>query len=238
MRFEPGFPGRMRFWSNTRPKLNLLSPQQGVAAPYRTPHVFFFKTILHQVLLYNKELRHQTGHQTILSIFSQSFVSIYLNCASGAAPQQQLRHQRAPELIVIIIIIYFNLFELRIKCRYITRSCVTRWGNRLFCSSFIYFNSFQLSPIVHQGPLHNIESRHLEADIRLKSYFPWIRGYQTGKAYRFGNSIYKSYFKIFGKAFRKTRTHWMGWNGTIRDPILGEPMRGCRWKACGMNFES
>jgi hypothetical protein len=43
---------------------------------------------MNQVLLHNKESRHQTGHQTFVQFNFSLLILIYLNCASGAVPQQ------------------------------------------------------------------------------------------------------------------------------------------------------
>jgi hypothetical protein len=64
---------------------------------------------VHHVPLNNKESRHQTGHQTFIIIII--IIIVYLNCASGAAPQHWVA---APDetpyffTIISIFFIYFN----------------------------------------------------------------------------------------------------------------------------------
>ena len=66
--------------------------QQGVAAPDRAPDFFqyvncnLFKLCVRFPSTARAESQRQTAHQTI----NFKFVSIYLNCTSGAAPQQNV----------------------------------------------------------------------------------------------------------------------------------------------------
>jgi hypothetical protein len=112
------------------------APRRGVAAIHRTTDFFksylvfnYFNILeLHQVPLHNKELRHQTGHQT--------FRSIYFNFHHVPLNNKELRHQTEHHTFVIIItitiIIYLNLFELSIRCR----STPWSWGTGLFVQLF------------------------------------------------------------------------------------------------------
>jgi len=71
-----------------------------------------------------------------------------VNCASCAGPQQRVPTlEGAPELFIIIVIIYFYKFELCIRCSSTTWSRRTRQGTRLFVMTYkimIYFDLFQL----------------------------------------------------------------------------------------------
>jgi hypothetical protein len=57
------------------------APQQGIAAPDRAPDFLFLLIyfslflMVHQVLLHNKESRHQTGNQTFF-LFTYFFLFI------------------------------------------------------------------------------------------------------------------------------------------------------------------
>ena len=105
----------------------------------------------HQVLLHNNKSWHQTGRQNfVIYIFM-----IYLNCASGAAPQQGVAATDGAPDFYFIQFIYFNFFESCISCC----STAGRQHQTGRQTSLFVICLFWSILIVQQVPLHNNESQ-------------------------------------------------------------------------------
>ena len=93
--------------------------------------------------LHNIELRRQTRHQTFFYLLSLLlFIFINLNCASGAAPKQKVAAlDGAPGFYFTTINIYFNLFELCIRCRLHNKESRYQIGHQTFLF-FIHYDNY------------------------------------------------------------------------------------------------
>ena len=110
--------------------------------------------MVHQVPLHNKEMRHQTEHQILLLllfIYFSLFLMVHQVLLHNIESQHQTKHQTFLQLFL-----YFNLFYLCIMCRFTTRSRGSRQGTRLLLLLSLLLLFIW---IVHQVPLHDIQSR-------------------------------------------------------------------------------
>ena len=98
--------------------------------------------MVHQVLLHNKESRHQTGHQTFsiikLFVYFNNLFELCIMCRSTTFSRGTRRDTR----LFLIINDFIYLFESSIRCRFTMRSRGSRRDTRLFTLFIILFILF------------------------------------------------------------------------------------------------